>query len=129
MFPAVLFLVSTLLTLALGYWTFGLVAAAFVGWRLVRGETLALAARKTRDSAPFAVFWFTAMMAIYFCYGQLGAVFGNVVQSTRALIAVVVALLYVPLLTVGNVSPSFHIVFDMDGAVSHQSQMRPLPSL
>jgi len=82
---------SALLTLALGYWTFGVAAAGFVGWRLVRGETAALALRKTRDSAPFAVFWFSAMMAIYFCYGQLGAVFGNVVQSTRALIAVVVA--------------------------------------
>lgn len=82
---------SSLLTLALGYWTFGVLAAGFVAGRIFRGETCALAWRKTRDSAPFAVFWFTAMMAIYFCYGQLGAVFGNVVQSTRALIAVVVA--------------------------------------
>ncbi|MDD6029988.1 MAG: hypothetical protein PUE68_04135 [Kiritimatiellae bacterium] len=96
---------SALLTLALGYWTFGLVAAGFVGGRLFRGETLALAARKARDSAPFAVFWFTAMMAIYFCYGQLGAVFGNVVQSTRALIAVVIAFLACRILKDGVEQP------------------------
>ena len=96
---------SALLTLALGYWTFGVLAVGFVGIRLARGETASLALRKCRDSAPFAVFWFTAMMAIYFCYGQLGAVFGNVVQSTRALIAVVVAFLACRLLKDGVEQP------------------------
>ena len=84
---------SALLTLALGYLSFGAISAAFVVFRLLRGETAGRAVRKFRDSTPFAVFWFSAMMAIYFCYGELGAVFGNVVQSTRALIAVLVAFL------------------------------------
>lgn len=84
---------SSLLTLALGYMTFGVASAVFTGWKMVRGDSLARAARKFKDSAPFAVFWFTAMMAIYFCYGELGAVFGNVVQSTRALIAVLIGFL------------------------------------
>lgn len=84
---------SALLTLSLGYLSFGVFSVGFVGWKIVQGERLPVVGRKFVDSSPFAAFWFSAMMAIYFCYGQLGTVFGNVVQSTRALIAVLVSLL------------------------------------
>lgn len=83
---------SALLTLALGYLSFGAASAGFAVWRGLRGEGGASMLRKLWDSTPFAVFWFSAMMAIYFCYGELGPVFGNVVQSTRALVAVLVSL-------------------------------------
>ncbi|MDO5317196.1 MAG: hypothetical protein Q4G65_01090 [bacterium] len=92
---------SALLTLSLGYMTFGVASVGFVGWKILKGERLRAAGRKFADSAPFAAFWFSAMMAIYFCYGQLGSVFGNVVQSTRALIAVLVSLLACRLLHMG----------------------------
>ncbi|MGN0853270.1 MAG: hypothetical protein ACI4Q3_07830 [Kiritimatiellia bacterium] len=84
---------SSLLTLALGYMTFGVASAAFAGWRMLRGDGAALTLRRFRDASPFAVFWFAAMTSVYFCYGELGPVFGNVVQSTRALIAVLVGFL------------------------------------
>lgn len=84
---------SSLLTLALGYMTFGVASAVFTAWKMVRGDSWTLTVWKFKDSSPFAVFWFTAMMSIYFCYGELGAVFGNVVQSTRALIAVLIGYL------------------------------------
>lgn len=84
---------GALLTLALGYMTFGVASVGFTLWQVGRGDRLSLAVRRFVDSSPFAFFWFSAMMCIYFCYGELGPVFGNVVQSTRALIAVLVSLL------------------------------------
>ena len=86
-------LVSGLLTLTLGYVSFGVVALGYVLRNSLAGEAPRLTALKLRDSSPFAFFWFTAMIAIYFCYGELGPVFGNVVQSTRAVLSVTVGFL------------------------------------
>ena len=83
---------ASLLTLCLGYASFGLFALAYAareGWRR--------ALPKMRDASPFAVLWFTAMISIYFCYGRLGPVFGNVVQSSRAIIAVAIGYLFIRL--------------------------------
>lgn len=96
---------SSLLTLSLGYMTFGVASVVYTVWRLRGGRSLETVGVKCRDSAPFAFFWFSAMMSIYFCYGELGPVFGNVVQSTRALIAVGVGLLACRLLKLGVEAP------------------------
>lgn len=98
-------LTSALLTLSLGYLSFGLGAAADLAVKLVRGEPPRLAAVKLRDATPFAVFWYAAMISIYCCYGALGPVFGNVVQSTRAIIAVFVSLLACRLFKLGVEQP------------------------
>lgn len=74
---------ASLLTLALGYASFGVFSLIYVA-----REGSRAAVPRIRDSAPFAILWFTAMISIYFCYGRLGPVFGNVVQSSRAIIAV-----------------------------------------
>lgn len=42
-------------------------------------------------AAPFAVSWFGAMCLLYACFALLGVVFGNIVQSTRGIMAVVAA--------------------------------------
>jgi drug/metabolite transporter (DMT)-like permease len=39
---------------------------------------------------PFSASWFIAMMALYACFGLINVVFGNVIQSTRGLISVLV---------------------------------------
>ena len=109
---------SSVLTLALGYATFGVFAIGYLiaDWhRLLsasgrgRPAPLASTARevwgKMRDSVPFAAFWFSAMMCIYFCYGELGPVFGNVVQSTRSVIAVVIGMLAARLFALGVETP------------------------
>lgn len=49
-------------------------------WR--RGEWLAAAA--------YAGAWMASMVGLYFCFGLIGAVFGNVMQSTRGLMSVVI---------------------------------------
>jgi len=39
-------------------------------------------------AARYAVVWMGAMLALYTCFGLVGAVFGNVLQSTRGVMAV-----------------------------------------
>jgi len=44
-------------------------------------------------ACTYAATWLAAMAALYVCFGFLGAVFGNVVQSTRGIMSVVIGAL------------------------------------
>lgn len=44
-----------------------------------------------KDAIPFSVLWFTAMLCLFGCFGTVGIVFGNILQSTRGIISVVLA--------------------------------------
>ncbi len=48
-----------------------------------------------RSALAYALCWFTAMILLYACFAEIGAVFGNIVQSTRGLISIVLGLLLV----------------------------------
>ena len=39
-------------------------------------------------AAPFASIWLLAMLFLFACFGQIGVVFGNIVQSTRGIISI-----------------------------------------
>ena len=91
---------SALLTLSLGYFSFGIAAIGWSAWNIARSKASRGAFKDAVWALPFALFWFTAMICIYFCYGELGPVFGNVVQSTRAVIAVGIGYLAFKLLPV-----------------------------
>lgn len=39
-------------------------------------------------ATPFAVTWFIAMIFLFSCFGLLGVVFGNIIQSTRGIISI-----------------------------------------
>ena len=39
-------------------------------------------------ATPFAACWFLAMVFLYACFGTVGALYGNILQSTRGLISV-----------------------------------------
>jgi drug/metabolite transporter (DMT)-like permease len=41
-----------------------------------------------RQAAPFAGAWLLGMLCLFACFGSIGVVFGNIVQSTRGLISV-----------------------------------------
>ena len=43
-----------------------------------------------RAGAAYAGAWMASMVGLYFCFGMIGAVFGNVMQSTRGLMSVAV---------------------------------------
>ncbi len=48
-----------------------------------------------RSALAYALCWFTAMILLYACFAEIGAVFGNIVQSTRGLISIMLGLLLV----------------------------------
>jgi cytochrome c biogenesis protein CcdA len=60
------------------------------GWPPVdRGQGLAA----WRAALTYAVTWLAAMASLYVCFGFVGALFGNVVQSTRGIMSVVIGAL------------------------------------
>ncbi len=48
-----------------------------------------------RSALAYAVCWFCAMILLYACFAEIGAVFGNIIQSTRGLISIGLGLLLV----------------------------------
>jgi hypothetical protein len=40
-------------------------------------------------SMPFAVAWFAAMLCLYGCFGSIGVVYGNIVQSSRGILSII----------------------------------------
>ena len=39
-------------------------------------------------AVPFAISWFAAMICLFSCFGLIGVVFGNILQSTRGIISI-----------------------------------------
>jgi drug/metabolite transporter (DMT)-like permease len=46
-----------------------------------------------KPALPFSCFWFAAMLFLFACFGYIGPLFGNIVQSGRGIIAVVIGAL------------------------------------
>lgn len=44
--------------------------------------------RMWADALPFTVTWFFAMFFLFACFGSIGVIFGNIVQSTRGIISI-----------------------------------------
>jgi drug/metabolite transporter (DMT)-like permease len=44
--------------------------------------------RQWRFAFPFAVLWFAGILFLFGCFGSIGVVFGNIVQSTRGVLSV-----------------------------------------
>ena len=44
-----------------------------------------------KDAIPFSILWYMAMLFLFVCFGSIGAVHGNIIQSTRGIISVVLA--------------------------------------
>lgn len=45
------------------------------------------------SAVPFALCWFGAMIFLFACFGAIGTVFGNIIQSSRGLISVLIGAL------------------------------------
>ncbi len=48
--------------------------------------------RQFVDSMPFAAAWFVSQITLFICFGILGTVFGNVIQASRGLISIALAI-------------------------------------
>lgn len=44
------------------------------------------------DALPFAITWYLSMFALFSCFGMISVLLGNIVQSTRGIISILVAL-------------------------------------
>ncbi len=73
---------ASLLGVSMCYILTGAAALALLPWagRGVWGEL--------RYAAPFAISWLTAMVFLFACFAHVGVVFGNILQSTRGLISI-----------------------------------------
>jgi drug/metabolite transporter (DMT)-like permease len=70
--------------MAITYALCGAAAASGLPWAGPRD------ARDWTAAAQYAAAWLGGMVALYCCFGTVGAVFGNVLQSTRGLMAVAI---------------------------------------
>jgi len=74
-------------------------AATYVLCGLVAaGAALFLRRRVLADwhiAVPFAAAWFVGMIFLFACFGTVGAVFGNILQSMRGLMSVIISALLV----------------------------------
>ena len=77
---------DSLCAVALSYFFLSLMVLP-LAWRMGFRRRLLLA------SLPFACCWFSAILFLFGCFGTLGAIFGNVIQSSRGLISIVLSLL------------------------------------
>ena len=46
--------------------------------------------RQLKPAMPFSIFWFAAMLLLFSCFGLIGPVFGNIIQSSRGIISVII---------------------------------------
>lgn len=53
--------------------------------------------RDTGYAAPFAAAWLVGMVCMYACFARVGVVYGNIMQSTRGLISIVIGVVLVRL--------------------------------
>lgn len=82
-------LFAAVVGMLLNYVACGVVCMPIVllGWLRPAAGT---AGQAWRTAAAYAATWLLAMAALYACFALVGAVFGNVVQSTRGIMSVVI---------------------------------------
>jgi EamA-like transporter family protein len=85
-FPGLSLLRATLLSVALCYSLLGAAALGLLPRARPSRKALAYA-------APWAACWLGAMVALFACFATGGVVFGNIVQSTRGILSVVLGAL------------------------------------
>ncbi len=75
---------SIVLAAALSYVVCGIAAVAMLPVAGLRAMT------EWRYAAPFAGAWFAGMLFLFACFATIGPVFGNITQSTRGLISILI---------------------------------------
>ena len=48
-----------------------------------------------KPALPFALWWFGTMLFLFICFGLIGPLFGNIVQSGRGILAVIIGAIFV----------------------------------
>lgn len=50
-----------------------------------------------KDALPYAGAWYISQIALFYCYGVLGPVFGNVIQASRGIFSILLGLIIIHL--------------------------------
>jgi hypothetical protein len=80
---------ASLITVALCHGLCGIVAIFFLPLWGSRKR------RDWQDAAPYAVEWFVAMLFLYWCFAMVGPLLGNILQSTRGLISILMGVVMI----------------------------------
>ncbi len=81
-FPSAGLFHAAALTASLCYLICGFIAVAAMPFFPVANSL------QWKAAFPFAFFWFVGMLFLFSCFGSIGVVFGNIVQSTRGIISI-----------------------------------------
>lgn len=73
---------ASVLTVCLNYTFCGVVALAAIRYLPVKSKQMWI------DTLPFSITWFLAMFFLFACFGSIGVIFGNIVQSSRGIISI-----------------------------------------
>ena len=77
---------GTMVSVCMTYCLCGLLSVPLAIWtRGKEDRSLVL------DSLPFAAAWYLSMFALFSCFGMINVLLGNIVQSTRGLISILIA--------------------------------------
>ncbi len=77
---------ASLVSISLCYGICGIFSAAMIPFVPRNGQLW-------MSSLPFAVSWYSALLFLFACFGVVGVVFGNIIQSTRGIISIVLGFL------------------------------------
>jgi drug/metabolite transporter (DMT)-like permease len=80
---------ASLATVALCHGLCGIAAALFLPIWGSRKR------RDWQDATPYAIEWFVAMLFLYWCFAMVGPLLGNILQSTRGLISILMGALLI----------------------------------
>ncbi|MCF6174648.1 MAG: DMT family transporter [Victivallaceae bacterium] len=79
---------SALLAASLNYIICGIVAIVF--FVLIPNQQRW---KNFKPAMPFALCWFAGMLFLFGCFGSIGPVFGNIIQSSRGIMSVIIGFL------------------------------------
>ncbi|NOY75031.1 MAG: DMT family transporter [Kiritimatiellaeota bacterium] len=77
---------GTLLSVCMTYCLCGALSAPVWAFTFKKSD-----ARLAVDALPFAGVWYLSMFALFSCFGMISVLLGNIVQSTRGIISILVA--------------------------------------
>jgi len=82
------FFSAAMIAVAMSYTFCGIIAAVVLISTDKYGKP-----KEWKDSFPFAFFWFMSMIALFTCFGLIGALFGNIIQSTRGIMSIIIGVI------------------------------------
>ncbi len=79
---------ATVLSVCFCYLLMGIISTIILG-----GFRPKIQKSMWRSAAPYSLAWFASMLFLFACFASIGVVFGNIVQSTRGVVSIIIGAL------------------------------------